>query len=83
MPRYLWPGDVLQLQDRMYGRDPGLYVVTDFTFGMVELRGTWRNEDGLLSPTATAHKLTWPEACHRYFKPLRRNLFCERDRAEL
>ena len=52
MPRHPKPGDVLQLHDRMYGLEPGLYVVTDFMFGMVELRATWRNEDGLLSPAS-------------------------------
>jgi hypothetical protein len=83
MPRPLWPGDVLQLHDRMFGLEPGLYVVTDFPPGLVELRPCWRNEDGLLSPTARAHRLDWPQVCHPLFRPLRRNLFCERDRWEL
>jgi hypothetical protein len=43
MPCSPWPGEVLYLQDRMFGLAPGLYMVTDFTFSMVELRGTWRN----------------------------------------
>ena len=34
MSANLWPGEVLHLQYRMYGLDPGLYVVSDFSFGM-------------------------------------------------
>ena len=83
MPRLLWPGDVLQLHDQLVDMPPGLYVVTDFPPGTVELRATWRNEDGLLSPTASAWRLDWPEVWGSRFLPLRRNLFCERGRAEL
>jgi hypothetical protein len=61
------PGDFLRLQDRMFGLNPGLTVISDFTFGMVELRATrvpkslWeRNEDGRLLPKSTACRLTWP-----------------------
>jgi len=68
MPRSLWPGDLLRLHDRMYGLNPGLYVVSDFPFGFVELRATWRNEDGRLSPTAAVHRLTWQEIEHRLFE---------------
>ncbi len=67
----------------MYGLEPGLYVVADFRYGLMELRATWRNEDDLLSPTAAATWLTELEVCPRYFLSLRRNLFCERDRTEL
>ncbi len=78
MSHPFWPGDLLRLHDRMYGLDPGLYVVTDFPFGFVEVRATWRNEDGRLSPTAAAHKLTLYEVEHRLFERLG-NLMEERD----
>ena len=79
----LWPGDVLLLDDEAFGLEPGLYVVTGFPSGEVELRATWRNEDNLLSTTATAYRLEWAQVCSRAFLPLRRNLYSEADQRTL
>ena len=84
MSRYCRPGDVLRLVRPFYGLPEGLYVVSDFpAMGFVELRATWRDEDGCLSATSRAHRLTWEEVASSVFEPLRRNLYCDADRAEL